>query len=67
MVSCTDSKVSFHNSSVEKIILSPKEILKDIEAFWKTEMPFILAKGWEPPEYPIRLEESSTVRKAFYH
>lgn len=55
MVTCTDSKVLFYVSSLEKIFLSPSEILKDIEAFWKTEMPFILVKGWEPPGYPIHL------------
>jgi len=54
---CTEANVSFDISSLEEIRLTPDSVLADVERFWQTEAPYIAAKRWEPPGYPIHYGE----------
>jgi hypothetical protein len=55
-MSCHEkSKIKFDISSLEKIFLTPEEVLKDVEGFWNEERAYQLALGWAPPGYPIHL------------
>jgi len=47
------AKIKFDTSSLDKVFLTPEEVLKDVESFWRNERAYQLALGWAPPGYPI--------------
>lgn len=40
------TSITFNIGTLEKIIFTPHDILKDYDHFWKTERPMILTQGW---------------------
>ncbi len=49
--------VTFDISSVERIFQDPEIVLEDVEGFWQKQAPYMAAKRWEPPGYPISLDK----------
>ena len=58
---CTEATVAFDITSLEKIRRTPEVVLADVRGFWETEAPYIAAKRWEPPGYPIHYAEFERV------
>jgi hypothetical protein len=58
---CAEATVFFDITSLEKIRRTPEVVLADVQGFWETEAPYIAAKRWEPPGYPIHYAEFERV------
>ena len=43
---CNKSQINIECSLLEKIIITPDLILKELESFWKNEYPYKITAKW---------------------
>jgi hypothetical protein len=46
MPSFLESRIIFDDSSLNRIFSNPEPILRDVESFWKEEVPYKAVRGW---------------------
>lgn len=55
---CLQSKIRFDDSSIEKIILHPEEVLANPDVFWASDSAYQLVKLWhQRVSFPIPIEQ----------
>jgi predicted transcriptional regulator YdeE len=55
--SCLQSKIQFDDSSIEKIILHPEDVLANPNSFWESDSAYRLVKLWHQRiSFPIPME-----------
>ena len=56
--SCQQSKIRFNDSSLEKIVLHPEDVLAHPDAFWASDSAYQLVKLWhQRVSFPIQMEQ----------
>ena len=56
--SCLQSKIRFDDSSIEKIVLHPEDVLAHPDAFWANDSAYQLVKLWhQRVSFPIPMEQ----------
>ena len=55
---CLQSKIRFDDSSLEKIVLHPEDVLAHSDAFWESDSAYQLVKLWhQRVSFPILMEQ----------
>lgn len=55
---CLQSKIRFDDSSIEKIVLHPEEVLANPDSFWESDSAYQLVKLWhQRVSLPIPMEQ----------
>jgi hypothetical protein len=55
---CLQSKIRFDDSSIEKIVLHPEEVLANPDAFWASDSAYCLVKQWHKNiSFPLPTEQ----------
>jgi Putative zinc dependent peptidase (DUF5700) len=55
---CLQSKIRFDDSSLEKIVLNPEDVLANPDAFWASDSAYQLVKLWhQRVSFPIPMEQ----------
>lgn len=55
---CLQSKIRFDNSSIEKLVLHPEDVLADPNLFWANDSAYQLVKLWHQSiSFPIQMEQ----------
>ena len=63
---CLQSKIRFDNSSLEKIVIHPEEILNNPDSFWISDSAYQLVKLWhQRVSLPIPMDQWKTWIQSF--
>jgi hypothetical protein len=63
---CLQSKIRFDNSSLEKIVIHPEEILNNPDSFWMSDSAYQLVKLWhQRVSLPIPMDQWKTWIQSF--
>lgn len=63
---CLKAKIKFDDSSIEKIILNPEEVLANPDSFWESDSAYLLVKLWHQNiSFPIPMEQWKAWLQAF--